>query len=113
MSKFIGSPLMYSGMQNPQRDLTEEEVAKIKELVSQLSVTCAAHNPSMGFTGYAVNNEENWYVSGSFYGQVIVFENNGLTAYKDTAGVTAYLHLILGHLVQEHLEEHEKMSGTS
>lgn len=108
MSKIVGSPSMYSGIQNPQRELTDEEVSKIKDLVSQLNITTAAHVPSMGFTGYATGNEE-WYVMGSFYGQVLVFEDNSLVAYKDTAGVTAYLHLILGHLVREHLEEYEKV----
>jgi hypothetical protein len=112
MSKVIGSPSMYSGRENPQRELTDEEIVKIKDLISQLTIVSAAHNPTLGFNGYGVGNED-WYISGSFYGQVLVFEDNSLTAYKDTVGVTAYLHLILGHLVREHLEEHEKVLGAT
>jgi hypothetical protein len=120
-----GYVLMYSGLHNPEKDLSEEEYSKIKELVSQLNVPYDGEPlPQLGFTGYAADfAEDQFWVSGAFIGWVSVFQNGECKHYDDTVGLVSYLHLIMVPVLQKHIKDshnfmkeifkNEKMSRVS
>ena len=108
-----GYASMYSGMPNPERDLTPEEVSKVKELMSRLDEPWTGPNhPQMGFTGYGVwDGEDNWYVSVDFRGFATVWNGTkmGVDYYKDDVGLTAYLQSILKETVDRHVEDAQEL----
>jgi hypothetical protein len=99
---------MYSGMQNPERELTEEETNKVKYLISKLEIpyTGPTH-PKMGFSGFGVCcAEENWLVQSYFTCWCSVWSSQAqeLKHYEDTVGLIAYLEEILIPMVNQHYE---------
>lgn len=108
-----GYASMYSGLPNPERVLTEEEVSKVKEMMSRLDEPWTeAHHPKMGFTGYgAWNGKENWYVSVDFRGFAAVWTGKRmeLDYFKDTVGLTTYLQSILKATVDRHFEDAQEL----
>jgi hypothetical protein len=101
--------LMYSGMRNPEKELTEEEITTLRELVSKLEVPYPGQAHShLGFSGYAATLD-NIHVIASLWGHVRVFNSEGLpTAYSDTTGVLAYLCKIMTPVMIKHNEDAAK-----
>lgn len=102
--------MMYSGMPNPEKELSEEEVAIIQGLISKLNITYPGQAHShLGFSGYAATFED-IHIIASLYGFVQVFNKNGVSAaYSDTAGVLAYLCKIMTPVMIKHNEEAAKV----
>lgn len=101
--------LMYSGLQNPEKELSEEEVATIRDLVSKLDVVYPgkAHG-HLGFSGYAANFED-IHVIARLSGFVQIFDKSGSSvAYSDTTGVLAYLCKIMTPVMIKHNEDAAK-----
>lgn len=97
---------MYSGRQNPETDLTDEEHNTLKELVAGLNngYPGQAHS-CLGFSGYSAQVDDK-YVIASPFGFVNVFDSKGeSTAYLDTTGVMAYLCKIMTPAMVKHIEE--------
>lgn len=109
----IGYAQIYSGMQNPERELTEEETAKVKELVSRLEVLyTGSKSPGLGATGFSVlHKEENWYVMSNFTCWCAVWSNETqeLKYYEDTVGLIGYLEEILTPMVKKHYEDMQRV----
>ena len=101
--------LMYSGMQNPEKELTEEEVQTLRDLVAGLEITYPGQSHShLGFSGYAASFDE-MHVIASMYGHVRVWDTSGkLVAYSDTTGVLAYLCKIMTPVMIKHNEDAQK-----
>lgn len=103
------SIMMYSGMKNPEKELTEEEVQTLKDLVAGLETAYPgqAHG-HLGFSGYAASFDD-MHVIASMYGHVRVWDTTGkLTAYTDTTGVLAYLCKIMTPVMVKHQEDAKK-----
>jgi hypothetical protein len=103
------SILMYSGMQNPEKDLTEEEVQTLRDLVRGLEIPYPGHaHGHLGFSGYAASLDD-IHVIASLYGHVRVFNAQGeATAYSDTTGVLAYLCKLMTPVMIKHQEDVKK-----
>src|ERR1700677_3688626 len=94
---------MYSGMKNPQRELTEEEINRIKELVSKLKLPyIGSTSERLGFSGFSVLDGENWVVISHFTCWCSVWDERGLKHYEDTVGLINYLEEILTPMVEKH-----------
>jgi hypothetical protein len=108
-----GYAQMYSGMPNPERELTEEESNKVKELVSQLKVPYIGPKHSkLGFTGFIISyKEENWCVISNFTCWCIVWsdQDQELKYYEDTVGLIGYLEEILTPMVDKHLQDMQQV----
>lgn len=104
--------LMYSGAQNPERELNEEEVNHINVLASQLTETAPYNQHALGFSGFTAftSDEEgktNWGTYGFFNGCAQVWDNNKLDwiCYYDTPGICAYLFTLMNSTLQDHYRE--------
>lgn len=107
--KTIGYAQMYSGMPNPERELTEEEANIVEELVSKLEIPyTGSFHPNMGFTGFGVSNED-WWVNSNFLYWCSVWKNGELKHYEDTVGLIEYLEEILTPMVEKHYEDMQKV----
>lgn len=101
--------LMYSGMQNPEKELTDQEITDIRTLVAGLDTTYPgqAHG-HLGFSGYAASFQD-MHVIASLYGHIRVFDAEGHEkAYSDTTGVLAYLCKIMTPVMIKHQQEAKK-----
>lgn len=101
--------LMYSGAQNPEKELTDQEITDIRALVTGLNVPYPgqAHG-HLGFSGYAATFGD-MHVIASLYGHIRVFTSGGQeTAYSDTTGVLAYLCKIMTPVMIKHQEDAKK-----
>lgn len=107
--KATASILMYSGIQNPEKELTEEEIQTLKDLVTGLETVYPAQAHShLGFSGYAASFD-GMHVIASMYGHVRVWDTAGrLSAYTDTTGVLAYLCKIMTPVMVKHIEDGQK-----
>ena len=103
------SIMMYSGMKNPEKDLTEEEVQTLKDLVTGLETVYPAQPHShLGFSGYCASFDD-MHVIASMYGHVRVWDTTGkVTAYTDTTGILAYLCKIMTPVMVKHIEDGQK-----
>lgn len=99
--------LMYSGMQNPEKELSREETNILKDLVSKLEIKYTGQtHPHMGFSGYGASLSDDLYVIASLRGFIQLFDKTGLpVAYSDTTGILAYLHKIMAPVMARHEEE--------
>lgn len=102
--------MMYSGMPNPEKELTDEEVSNIKGLVSELNIPFPGNADSyLGFS-YSAFIDENLYVIASPCGYVKILNKSGLvTTFSDTTGVIAYLCKIMTPVMIKHQEEGVKI----
>ena len=109
----IGYANMYSGIQNPERELTEEESIKVKELVSQLKeLYTGPTHPKLGFTGFSVwYKEEEFYVMSNFtfWCGIWSAEAQELKYYEDTVGLITYLEEILTPMVEKHRRDMQEI----
>jgi hypothetical protein len=108
------SALMYSGAQNPERDLTEEEMVEIKRLASLLvNKSNLPFQGGLGFTGFSAFeyqdglDENAWGVYGYFNGTAVVW--SGITkdwiVYWDDVGICAHLHLLINDTLIAHYQQ--------
>ena len=97
------SILMYSGRQNPEKELTDQETEDIRNLVAGLDTPYPGKAHShLGFSGYAASLG-NMHVIASLYGFIQIFDEHGEEkAYSDTTGVLAYLCRIMTPVMVEH-----------
>lgn len=101
--------LMYSGAMNPEKELTDEELQNLKDLVYGLEVPYPgqAHG-HLGFSGYSADLGDK-YIIASLYGHIRIFDAQGKdTAYTDTTGVLAYLCKIMTPVMIKHNEDARK-----
>ena len=114
---------MYSGMPNPERELTEEEISKIEYLISQLTIpyTGSVHH-KFELGGYTVSNvEKNWCIISHFTCWCSIWKDQELKNYEDTVGLIAYLEEILQPMADKHIKDsqeameryYEEMFGVS
>jgi hypothetical protein len=109
----IGYANMYSGMENPQRELTEEEINKVKELVSKLETPYTGPTyERLGFSGFSVSDGENWLVNSHFTCWCSVWDKQELKHYEDTVGLIAYLEEILTPMVEKHYKDAQEIMST-
>ena len=94
---------MYSGMQNPEKQLSEEEVIKIREMVLQLDKVSEPIHTQLGFSGYSAAYD-NTYIIANIRGLVSVF-TTGVTYYYDTVGLFGYLATIMTPTLQKHYDD--------
>lgn len=101
--------MMYSGMQNPEKELTPEEIQQLEDLVAGLEIPYPGHaHGHLGFSGYSADLGDR-YIIASLYGHVRIFGANGEpTAYTDTTGVLAYLCKIMTPVMIKHNEDARK-----
>lgn len=99
--------MMYSGLQNPEKELSQEEVDTLKDLVSKLDHPFpGATNSHMGFSGYSASLSDELYVIASLWGYIQVFRANGeMVAFSDTTGVLAYLCKLMTPVMIRHNED--------
>jgi hypothetical protein len=105
--KAVASVLMYSGMSNPQRELTSEELEHVQSLIDKLGDPSPNQQACLGFIGYAVN----WgtaHVTAHFSGHITVYRDQEEKTYYDTAGVAAYLCQLLTPVMVEHSKQFDK-----
>lgn len=95
------SILITSGIQNPEKDLTEEELSHIQELVLKLNEAAGEQHPHLGFSGYAAT-WDGVHVVARFSGYVSVYTDQEMKHYYDTSGVVAYLCQLLTPVMVEH-----------
>lgn len=101
--------LMYSGAQNPEKELTDQEITDIRALVAGLDMPYPgqAHG-HLGFSGYAASFQD-MHVIASLYGHIRIFDAQGQEkAYSDTTGVLAYLCKIMTPVMIKHQEDAKK-----
>lgn len=100
---------MYSGMQNPEKELTPEESQQLEDLVAGLEIAYPGHaHGHLGFSGYSADLDGR-YIIASLYGHVRVFDAQGQQkAYTDTTGVLAYLCKIMTPVMIKHNEDAQK-----
>src|SRR5277367_1300854 len=99
----IGYANMYSGFRNPERELTEEEITKVKQLVSKLETPyIGPTHPKMGFSGFIVSDGDNWLVNSNLTCWCSVWENQELKHYEDTVGLVGYLEEILTPMIDKY-----------
>lgn len=101
--------MMYSGAMNPEKELTQEELQTLEDLVAGLEIPYPgqAHG-HLGFSGYSADLGDR-YVIASLYGHVRVFTAEGKeTVYTDTTGVLAYLCKIMTPVMIKHNEDAKK-----
>lgn len=106
------SALMYSGGQNPEKVLTDDELTKIKHLICQLNVKSSMkYNSGLRFNGFVAHQSSEldgkpteWGVYGFFDGFAQVWDDDAKDwiLYYDTAGICAYLFTIMNDTLQEH-----------
>jgi hypothetical protein len=106
----IGYADMYSGAENPQRQLTDQEASRVEELISQLTVpyTGLIHI-NLGFSGFSVSDGENWVVVAHSTCWCSVWQNQELKHYEDTVGLLAFLEEILTPMMDQHLQEESRV----
>ena len=116
--KVIGSIMMYSGMQNPERELSENETKHILELLSTIDQHYNEEwYTKLGFSGYCVewrheesdamySSEHPVYFQAFPHMKTIgIYKNmfmSGINMYKDTSGLCEYLKEILNSLCPGH-----------
>lgn len=93
--------LITSGMQNPEKDLTEEELLHVQDLVSKLNEVAPDQYSPLGFSGYAAS-WDGVHVITRFSGHVSVYTDQGVKDYYDTSGVMAYLCQLLTPVMVEY-----------
>lgn len=107
------SALMYSGGQNPEKDLTDDELTTIKNLVSKLNVksNMKYNGGKLSFNGFVAHKSSEsegkpteWGVYAFFDGFAQVWDDDAKDwiLYYDTAGICAYLFTIMNDTLQEH-----------
>ncbi len=132
--KVIGSIIMYSGGQNPERELSETEIKHILDLVSKVDQPYQEElHPKLGFSGYSVGwdyyNEKGELnrelIEGippsklppvciqtfEEYNAIGIYENlfmSGMSMYYDTVGLGLYLKDIMASTLQKHIDEAQK-----
>ena len=105
---------MTSGIRGPEIELTDEQVAKITELIAQLDqpwVGSAHFGMGLGSDVYMVSI----YPTGAglqtnAYGFVSKWEGNDWVNYKDTVGLWGYLAPIGSQAIIQWREEEERYS---
>lgn len=99
--------MTYSGLRNPEKELLQEEVDTLNDLVSKLDHPFpGATNPHLGFSGYSASLSDEKYVIASLWGYIQVFGTSGESvAYSDTTGVLAHLCKIMTPVMIRHNEE--------
>lgn len=100
---------MYSGRMNPEKELTDEELQNLKDLVYGLEVPYPGHaHGHLGFSGYSADLGDR-YIIASLHGHVRVFDRQGEgKAYSDTTGVLAYLCKIMTPVMIKHQADAKK-----
>jgi hypothetical protein len=103
---------LYSGRQNPERQLMEEEINKVKELVSKLKIPYTGPTyERLGFSGFSVSDGDNWLVVSHLTCWCTVWDKQELKHYEDTVGLIAYLEEILTPMVKQHYKDAQKVMG--
>lgn len=103
--------MMYSGRQNPEKELTSEELETIQDLLSQLKEPwLGPSHPRLGFTGYGATYELDGWIQ-SCQADISGFvhkwdkDTNEWDVFADTSGVLPYLMKIMVPTMQEHYKE--------
>lgn len=100
-----GSVMMYSGAENPQRELTQEEIDTIENKCAELwafNPTQLIH-PQSGFSGYAVELNDKYVISDK-RGFVSIYSGENVVCWHDEVGMFEYLNGILsGLIVGDHI----------
>jgi hypothetical protein len=98
---------MYSGLPNPEKELSLEEVATLRDLVSQLKDPYPGQAHSrLGFSGYSAVLDDQTYIIADVLGYVQIFGTNGTgTVHADTAGICAYLCKLMTPVMIRHNED--------
>ncbi|SRR5579871_6604189 len=102
------SILLYSGLPNPEKELTPEELSHIQDLVSKLEEPTPPQHSHLGFSGYSASWEST-HVIAHFSGHVSVYSDHEVKHYYDTCGVMAYLCQLLTPIMVEHNKNADKM----
>jgi hypothetical protein len=105
--KATASVLMYSGMQNPEKELTSEELQHIQDLVAKLGDPCVPQHSHLGFSGYSANWDTT-HVIAHFSGHISVY-NQEVKHYYDTSGVMAYLCQLITPVMVERSKNADKL----
>lgn len=103
--------MMYSGIQNPEKILTSEELETIQDLLSQLKEPWLGPSHSrLGFSGYGAIFEIDGWIQGcqaDIRGFVHRWnkDTNEWDVFADTPGVLPYLMKIMVSTMQDHYKE--------
>jgi hypothetical protein len=111
--------MMYSGRENPERNLAPQECSQIEMLVSELKEKASWPYPGgaqggLGFTGFGVSfygtNESLCALQAHFSGFVSVWNEKEKVwnTFYDTAGICGYLMIIMGTTLHKHYKEAQK-----
>ena len=100
--------LMHSGMQNPEKELTNEELEHIQSLVAQLNDIVPQQHGHFGHRGYAANWEEAHVIT-YYTGHVSVYTDKEEKHYYDTTGVMAYLCQLLTPVMVQYSKDAQKV----
>jgi hypothetical protein len=107
---------MYSGIQNPEKELTDEEVNEIARLISELSGPEIEFGPlGLGHGGYGafVQNDDGSHLSVmvNFTGGAQVWNSveQRWVGRIDVSGICAYLCKLMTPAVAQHLLDANKM----